>query len=142
MRSRFLLAASCFVWAPAWCQVPPAGAAAQRVAVPVEPGSAAQARRAGRSASIPAASLPTTPPEEVERQRRLSEQRDREAEEKRRTAMRDSPEGKHFCAMMQARLRDAEGGVVRGRQEDRTLSPQEKAVVVSALRREYEKVCR
>jgi hypothetical protein len=98
--------------------------------------------QSGRSGSIPASSLPTLPPEEAERRRRIIEQMDREDEEKQRTALRDSPNGKQACAMLQGRIRDAESGVVRGGEEQTRLTAQQQTQIIAALRQQYEQACR
>ena len=105
------------------------------------PGSAAQPQT-GHSASIPATNLPKASPEEIERRRRIVEQMDREREEKERTALRDSPDGKRACAMLQSTIRDAESGVIRGQGEDRRLTPAEQSQVLPAMRQQYDKACR
>ena len=82
------------------------------------------------------------PPEEVERRRRIIEQKDRDDEEKQRAALRDSPNGKLACAMLQAQIYDAESGLLRGRQGERRLTAEEQTQVLPALRQQYEKACR
>lgn len=118
---------------------PPESQPAQAGAL--QPGSAG-APRGGGSGSIPASSLPKTPPEEIERRRRIIEQMDRDDAEKERAALRDSADGKRLCAMLDAQIRDAESGVVRGERGDRTLSPEEKVRLLPVLHAQYQNSCR
>ncbi len=120
---------------------PPPGRTAQPLAHPAEGGAAAQPR-SGVSGSVPATSLPAPTPAEVERRRRAIENMDRDDEERQRAALRDSPEGKRACAMMQARVRDAESGILRGQTGERRLTAEEREQVLPALRNEYDKSCR
>ncbi len=121
---------------------PPAGQTARQVVAPSpSPGAAAQPK-AGRSGAIPAPDLPKLPPEEAERRRRIVEQMDREDEEKQRAALRDSPDGRRACGMLQTQIWDAEAGVLRGRQGQRKLTVAEQSQILRALRQEYDKACR
>ena len=111
------------------------------VSPPVPSGSMAVPGN-GTTGSIPLSNLPKASPEELEHRRRVIEQMDRERDEKERTALRDSPEGQWYCAMMRTQISDAESGVLRGQSGERRLTPDEQRQVVPTLRGEYEKACR
>lgn len=120
---------------------PPAGQATTQIAAPPSAGSAAQSQSGGIG-RIPLSNLPTLPPEEAERRRRIVEQMDAEREAKERAAFRDSDQGRLACGMLQAQLRDAESGVLRGHQGETRLTPAQQSQIVPALREQYERSCR
>ena len=109
---------------------------------PAVSGSMAQPGTVAPSVSLPASSLPKASAEEVERRRRIVEQMDRERDEKERAALRDSPDGQRYCAMMRTQISDAESGVLRGQSSERRLTAEEQRQILPALRDAYEKACR
>lgn len=91
---------------------PPPDKPAARIVTPPS-GAAAQAIEGGKTIDIPADQLPKLPPEEAERRRRIIERMDKERDDKERAAMRDSPEGRHFCAQVEEHIRQAQQGPLK-----------------------------